>query len=348
MRIVIIAGKATSLLNVAKDIAHIAQKRGHVPRILRYIDAPSTLANIADGVILIYPTSPIFCAEYMLLYREMTLHYQIPIVYYTMIEGRPRRVHIRPWMIRDVEFTTVSKYVKEKLAEVGLRVKDVVYHGLLKETIEEAEKLTPIARKHLRKMHKDKIIFGVLSHTHPRKGLDKLASAVKILSEKRKDFIVHLVSSNKAEKLVMDTPNIYLDTVYGNRSRTEIFAFLGAIDYLIVPSYCEGFCLPIVEANAMKTPAIHCSYPPLTEVSDLENNIVFEYEHKEFVNTGEGIEYEYHIYDEKELANAMDEAIDLIKNNKEEYEEKSIKVSEYASNFDAEKLYPKLLKMIGA
>lgn len=343
-----VAGKAVSLMNVAKDIAHVAQKRGHVPRILSYVEAPLNLARLSDAVILVYPASPLFCAEYMLLYRDLRVHYKTPTIYYTMIEGRPRRHLIAPWMRRDVEFVACSNYVRDKLVEAGFRVRGVVHHGLVREVVEEGRKLSKIARRHLEQKHGDKVIFGVLSHSHVRKGLDYLAAAVRELAEKRDDFVIHLVANHEAKKRIGDVPHIYVDTVYGSRSREEIMAFLSAVDYLVMPSLAEGFGLPLAEANACGTPAIHCAYPPLTEFSDLENNIVFEYEEVRYVYTGEGIEYEFHIYDPKALAGAMDEAIDLKLKYPSEYEERALKVRAILDRLDAEKIYPKLLAMVGA
>jgi len=336
------------LINVAKDIAYVASKRGHAPRILTYVESPTTLSKICDAAIMIYPASPLFCAEYMLLYRDLRRHHGKPAAYYTMIEGRPRRFHVTPWMTRDVEFVVCSKYVREKLMEAGFRVLKVVYHGLVREVVEEAAKMAPIAKNHLAKAHGDRSVFAVVSHSHVRKGLERLAEAAGILSGRRKDFVIHVVANQEARRKLGGIPNVHLDTVFGTRSREEILAFLGAADFLVVPSLCEGFCLPLLEANAMGTVAIHCAYPPLTEISDLESNICFEYDRVEFVNTGEGIEYEFHLYDPRELADAMERALDLKENYPSELEERRAKVKEVLERFDAEKLYPELLKMVGA
>ena len=348
MRVALVAGKAVSLLNVAKDIAYVAQKRGHVPRILKYVEAASTLASIADGVVLIYPASPLFCGEYMLLYRDLKINYDKPVVYYTMVEGRPRSHLISKWMLRDLEFVAVSNYVKNKLMEVGFSVRDVVYHGLVRNVVYEGRKMAHIARKQLEDMHGGKVVFGVISHSHVRKGLDALAKATVMLSQKRDDFVVHVVTNPEARKVLADVPNMYIDTVFGSRSREEIMAFLSAIDFLIVPSYCEGFGLPLIEANACGTPAVHCLYPPLSEISNLEANIVFNYNDVEYVYTGEGIEYEFHLYDPRDLADAMEQAIDIKLNFKSEMEERMEKAANVLHKFDAEKLYAKLLGYIGA
>lgn len=334
------------MINVSKDIAYVAQKLGHAPRILNYIESLTSLARLSDAVILVYPASPLFCGEYMLIYRDLRVHYNIPALYYTMIEGKPRRFHIAPWMLRDVEFVACSRYVRDKLMDAGFRVRAVVHHGLVREVVEEARRLVPIAEKHLRARYGDKVIFGVVSHSHVRKGLDYLAQAVRILSQKRKDFIVHLVTNPEAKRKFVDVPNVYVDVVFGTRSREEILAFMGAIDFLIMPSLAEGFGLPIIESNAMGTLAIHGAFPPLTEVSDLKNNIIFEYRDKRFVNTGEGIEYEFHIYDPRDLASAMEEAIELKLKHRSELEDRKEKVRQALDRFDAERLYTRLISYV--
>ncbi len=348
MRVAVVAGKAVSLINVAKDIAHVAHLKGHAPRILTYVESPVTLSNMSDAVVLVYPSSPLFCAPYMLLYRDLQVLYGTPVVYYTMIEGKIRRYHIADWMRRDLEFVAVSKYTAEKLREAGLRVKGVVYHGLVKEQLAEAAELTQTARRYLQSMFPNKVIFGVLSHSHIRKGLERLAEAASLLAQKRKDFVVYAVTDDVGGKKLADAPCVHVDRVYGKRSRVEMLAFLGAVDFILVPSLAEGFCLPIVEGNAMGTLAVHCMYPPLTEVSSPRVNITFPYDDVEYVNTGDGIEYEMHLYSPKVLASAMEEAMELKLKRRGELEERAEKGKQKARRFDAVKQYTKLLKLIGA
>ena len=264
-----------------------------------------------------------------------------------MIEGRPTARHIQPWMRRELEFIACSNYVREKLEEAGLQVIDVIHHGLVREQVEVARRLVPTARENLRRLHGDKVIFGAVAFWHRRKGLELLAKACEMLSSKRDDFVVHLVTNVTAKRKLPPVKGLYVDTVFGTRSREEILAFLGAIDFLIVPSLAEGFCLPLVEANAMGTPAIHALYPPLTEVTTPEANITFQYELVAFESLGEGIDYELHIYSPAALAQAMEEAIEMILNDKEEYERRCREARKALDRFDAEKLYPRLLKYIG-
>jgi len=343
MRIGIITSKATSLQNVAKDIAYVLMKRKHTPRIITYLSSPYSLAPLCDALIMIYPASPLFCSPQFLFYRDWKTYIEKPIIFYTTIEGRPSRKSLQEWMIRDVEFIANSQYTYEKLTEVGFTVIDIIPHALVKSQIESARELVPIARKNLQQLHGDKVIFGAIAFYHARKGLDYLASACVQLAQKRDDFVVHLVTNLETKRVLGDVPHLYIDTVFGTRAREEILAFMGACDFVIVPSLAEGFGLPLLEANAMGTPVIHCAYKPLTEISDLQNNITFEYRDIKYVDLQEGIDYEFHIYETKKLVEAMDYAIDMIKNDPQEYEKRCEKLKNVIKKYDAEKIYSRFI-----
>jgi len=348
MRILIITSKAVSLTNVARDIAYVAQKLGHVPRLTRIMPLTTEVSRVADAVIFVYPASPLFCTSYFAKFREYRVHAGVPCVFYTTLEGRLTTYLVKTWMRRDLEFVANSNYTAHWLREAGLQVLGVVHHGIVREQVEVAKKMVHVARKNLEKVHGDKVIFGALAFWHKRKGLDYLAKAIKVLSEKRKDFVVHLVTNSQTMKYIGSIEGLYVDTVFGTRSREEILAFLGALDWLIIPSLAEGFCLPLLEANAMGTPAIHCLYQPLTEISDVDANIPFPYDEVVLEDLGEGFDYEMHRYDPKILAKAMEEAIEIRLHDERDYRQRCERVRRVLDRFDAEKLYPQLLKYLGA
>jgi len=343
MKVLLIVGKAISLKNVGRDIAYVLMVRGHVPRFVDYIVSLTYLDTGYDSFIFFYPASPLFSSPYMLLYRDCKVLLRKPCIFYTTIEGIPRRALIRGWMLRDVDFIANSRYTYEKLTDAGFEVSSIVYHGLLKRDVYGAEKMVGTIKHHLRRKHGNVTTFGVVSFWHIRKGLDKLVDAVNILSKKRNDFKVHLITDRSTFMHVKPSKELYIDTVFGQRSRLEVLAFLGAVDYLIVPSLAEGFCLPLLEANAMGTPVVHCLYPPLTEISDPTTNLTFDYGDLQVIYTGEGIEFELHQYDPASLAEIMDRAIDMRKNDVDEYQKRCVKVKGVIDRFDAEVLYNKLV-----
>ena len=86
-------------------------------------------------------------------------------------------------------------------------------------------------------------------------------------------------------------------------------------------------------------------YPPLSEITS-EHNITFPYEDIKYIDFQEGIEYEFHIYNIGELANAILEGIDLIENDRDKYNEIRNKLVEHAKKFDIMVTYPKLLSLL--
>jgi len=346
MRIAIVTSKATSLINVAKDIAYVIQRKHYTPRIFTRLMDYYDLDELSDALIIVFPSSPLWCMPYYLLYRDYKIHVGKPCLFYTMIEGKPVKRLWKYWMVRDVEVVTCSKYVAEKLQEVGMTIVDIIPHGLVKEQVIEAMKFIPTVRECLKELHGDKVIFGVVAHSHPRKGLQFLAEAVRILSQKRDDFVVHVITDDKGREKLQGIKNIDVDTVFGQRPREEILAFMGSCHYVIIPSLCEGFCLPLIEANAMGTPVIHCAYPPLTEISDPKINFTFLYDKLMVRDIGDGIEYEFHVYHPKKLAQMMDYCIELVKREDEEYFKRRKWARIVMERFNAEVHYSKLLEYL--
>lgn len=346
MRLIILTSKATSLLNVSRDIAYVASKIKITPRIIKRPVHIDDIDELCDICIMVYPASPLFCTPYFLFYRDWKTYIRKPIIFYTTIEGRPTKRHISKWMVDSVEFVANSKYTYDRLVEVGFSVKGIVPHGIVRETVEEAKKLVPTVRKELEKIHQNKVIFGAVAFYHIRKGLNYLARAVNILQKKRDDFVVHLVTSRATLEAIKPSAHLYIDTVFGTRSREEILAFLGACDFVIIPSLAEGFGLPLLEANAMGTPSLYCRYEPLTEVGDPQYNLTFDYEVVRFCDIGEGIEYELHIYNPKKLAEMMDYAIDMYKKDYDTYKKASEQVKGVIEKFDAEKVYLELFRLL--
>jgi len=335
----IVVGKAASLKNVGRDVAYVLMQHGHIPRMLTYRPSIYDAGHLAEACIIVFPASPLFGSNNMLFYRDLRIHLDMPTCFYTTIEGRPSYKFIREWMLREVEFVANSCYVRDRLIERGFRVEEVVPHGIVRETVENAKNHVSMVERRLKRLHGDKVVFGCLSFWHRRKGLDLLAEAVRVLRSKRNDFVVHLVTNSLTPRTLGRVDGLYYDLKYGERTREEVLAFLGAIDFLIVPSLAEGFCLPLLEANAMGTPAVFCEYPPLTDVGDPRCNFTFEYDDVEWLDIGEGIDYELHVYKPEWLAEAMEQAIDLKLHDKRGYERRSKRCTKVLDKFDALKIY---------
>jgi len=345
-KVLVITGKSASLMNVGRDIAMVLQKHDYIPRLFNYVIHYLDAVEIGDSAIFVYPVSPIFSAKVMLAYRDFKLHGGLDRCFYATIEGKVDMKVVQHWMRRDCSFVANSRYTAEKLMEAGFSVEGVVYHGLIPEIVEEARKLAKGYRNRIERDHPDKVTFCVVSTTHKRKGLQYLVEAVKILERKRDDFIVHLLTTKEGSRQIEGSKCLEVIPKYGTRPRTEVLAWIGGHHFMIIPSLAEGFCLPLIEANAMGVPVIHCEYPPLSEISDNSINITFDYEDVDYLDVHEGILYELHLYNPIELARCMEYAIEMYKKDYDNYVKISEKAKEVINKFNAEELYVELTKYI--
>lgn len=346
MRICLITSKATSLSNVAKDIAKVAMGLGHPARLFSYLIPPVDMFKCCDAAIYVMTFSPVWIGTWLMNYRDVTIgrlkgRKWIPAIMYVTIEGRPKIHLMQDWMGRHVRYYAVSKYVRARLMEAGLPIEGVVYHGVDPEVVEEAKNLVPIVRKKLLDSLGVKHLYVSILSQHPRKGLKQLLRVWENITSELPDTALYVLTPAREPT----PPQCYIDNKFGQYTKPEVFALMGAADYVIVPSYCEGFGLPLIEANAMGTPVIHCLYPPLTEITG-EHNITFPYSDIRWFDAQEGIQYEFHVYEDKELADAIKQSYDILVNKPDAYKELSSKAVEHAKKFDIFKLYPKLIQAL--
>jgi len=341
-RLCIFSSKAVSLTNVAKDIASVARTIGLDVKIFSYILPSFEAISVCDYVMYIMTVSPVWATHWILNARDVYRRGQgRPALFYATVEGEIKRQLVHRWMLSCVPYIANSEYTKTKMENVGFRVTDVVYHGINMETVERARKLVPAMRKSIESKLGSGVIFGAILSDHPRKGMDSLLEAFKKVREKNKEAKLYILTPVTSRSL----DGVYIDSRYGEFTREEILALIGSFDFLVIPSYCEGFGLPLIEANAMGVPVIHCNYPPLSEIT-CNANIKFDYIDIEFVDLQEGILYEYHVYRVEDLADSMLTAIDLVKNWKEAYEDARAIAIENAKRFNAVNVYKKLLSIL--
>jgi glycosyltransferase involved in cell wall biosynthesis len=339
--VAIFTGNATSLQNVSEDIRYVAAQLGYRALVNTQIYPDLVYKRRVDAVIFVYPLDPVYAVDKAMYFYEFRNILNDNAVWYTTVEGRPAPWEVRTPVWRYVEVYANSKFTEEKLREAGIQVVDTVPHGVRRDKVERALKLKNQYEKKIRSEYGDRVVFACVSHNHPRKNLEGLEKAVALLNEKHKDdFAVLLISDAMPE-----VENMYFVTDMGKLSHEEVLAFMAACDYLVFPTMAEGFGLPVLEANAVGTPALHCDMPPLNEFSDPSANITWDFEAIEFVNLdiakGGGIEFELHKFQPSAIAEAMELAIDLKKNKPDEYEERRAKARESVEPFDAEILYRK-------
>jgi len=267
-----------------------------------------------------------------------------PKAVYVTIEGVPTKANIRYSNLPRLEFIAVSKFVADCLKKVGLKVKDVVHHAI---DIKKCQKITREAKQYREKLHekyKNKCILLYVGRHDPRKQLKLLLLANEILYSQGFTDYVLLLHTEHTAKAMNWQGNVHFTSGFGTMSYYQVLRLIACADYLVFPSVCEGFGLPVLEAMALGVPSIHCWFPPLSEFSSTDFNFVFDPIEEKLVSQDNLQWWIFHMYDPEHLAEMMRYAVETWKSDQEQYLEYCAKAFEHAQKWDYRKIYPKLLR----
>lgn len=270
-----------------------------------------------------------------------------PKAIYVTIEGVPTKANLTCSNIPKLEFIANSNFTAKCLKQVGLHVKDVVHHAVDMDLAKRAKEMGEGYRLRMKKEYGNRCKILYVGRHDPRKGLEKLDHAINIVNEKWKDKVVFLMVTETGAIFLQKHYNVINISNFGSLRYHEVLQLMSACDYLIFPSYCEGFGLPVLEANSVGTPAIHAWFSPLSEFSSTDFNFVWEYRDEKLVKQGNAQFWIFHDYGTDQLADMIGYAIDVYFNSRKEYDEYRAKAMDHASNWDYRKIYPKLLRHLG-
>lgn len=270
-----------------------------------------------------------------------------PKAIYVTIEGIPTKANLVYTNLPRMQYIANSEFTRRCLEQVGLTVLDVVHHAIDLKEVEQAKKQGETLRKRLKEKHQNKVLFLYVGRNDPRKGLNILSQAINMLNEKRKDDYILLLHSEPNVKDVFPQENVELISTIGSLSHQQVYQLYHACDYVVFPTMCEGFGLPLLEANACGKPVIHALIPPLTEFTCKYCNFVFDYVDTQMVKCGLAQYWIFHKFPPEYLADMMEYALDTYLNDKKQYRKYGSIAQRRAKNYDYHKIYPKLLKHIG-
>jgi len=269
-----------------------------------------------------------------------------PKAIYVTIEGIPKKPNVIASNLPRLEYIANSEFTANCLKMVGMKVIDVVHHGVDMDLANKAVQSCSLLRQKLMNQFKDRCKILYVGRNDPRKGLPKLAKAVGILNDTRPDDFVLILVTEESAKNLFPKKNVVFYAPFGSLDYFKVLQLMASVDYLVFPTLCEGFGLPVLEANSVGTPAIHTWCPPLTEFSSKEFNFVYDYVEEKTVSAGASQWWLFHDYPPEFLAEMMDYAIDVFKNDKKQYAEYCMKAMEHAEKWDYRKVYRRLLKHI--
>ena len=342
MRVKIVTSeKSVSLYRVAKDVADVFRKYGHsVAGFVLGPHAESWLYEGVDGIVTVMTFDAAWAITYFFNCWSR-INEGKPCVFYTTVEGRPLLSSAYEWVRRDLSFVANSEYTKSKLEEVGVRVSEVVPHGIDLGLV-EASKVFAKAVKARLSLPSDKFVVGYVAGCYSRKGHDLYAEVIKKVVEKDKDVFFAVLTGAECVSHY-NLPNTKAYTLFGKLQEHEILAFYHIIDLYAQPSLSEGFGLPVLEALAAGKPVVHADYKPLTEITTPETSFRVPVIGTATLKEVGGIEYELNIYNVDEFANAIIQAKDEVLKNKDDIAAKCV---ERAKEFDKYKVYKRLVELM--
>ncbi|MEM5794326.1 MAG: glycosyltransferase [Candidatus Aenigmatarchaeota archaeon] len=238
-----------------------------LPRIFYYLHLPFTppfvclIKKINPDIIHLHIPNPWFEFNlflYSLVYRKakIVVTYHSDIIYYTFFHFLGeifRRIYLFPLLkVSRKIIATSQNYVEGSLVLKKFKRKvKIIPLGV------DTRKFKPIKVK---KPKKNVLLF--LGRLFPYKGLEYLLEAIKIISEKRKDFILLIVGEGKLrKKLEKLAKNLGINNFVeftGKVSDKKAVKYYNLCDIFILPSIhkSEAFGISQLEAMACGKPVI--------------------------------------------------------------------------------------------
>lgn len=273
------------------------------------------------------------------------------VVFYTTLEGEPIIDPIGRNIAKNIKIVAVSNFVREMLHRVELHCDGVVYHGIkMNDTRGDprfAEFLQTIQHPPNKpKTRKRKYL--TVSTNMIRKGLDRLMIAHKLVEFQNPDAILMLHSGAGyvniralAEQLEIDFVRFWFTNNFGMYDKFQMNTLFRFCQFLVQPSHCEGYGLPMAEALKHEKPVIAIDAAPYNEIiEDGKTGILIPVRgirRERFLNRVILLMHRYAIND-------LAEAITQLLNDKYRKQLSSNITKKVKMRFDSEKTYPALLK----
>jgi glycosyltransferase involved in cell wall biosynthesis len=317
-------------------IEKAAKELGYETYITDLDKPPSLKEGRYDKLLLFYCGIP---ALLFYAYRFQTKIYADQAAYYITLEGIPKVNQQQLNILKRCRIFTNSRSGLWYAEQAGLKVMGYYPHA-----IDPAEVIAAKQQgKRYKEVYKDKFLCGYVGSPIKRKGLDLLFKAAKIVYDKYGDKIIFLIwSLNSPELNPPDLPNIVFLDNFGKSQHIEVMNFYYNLDLYVQPSLAEGFCIPLLEAQAMGCPAVAVRGGPMAELVNEKRGYPFPYLEKRYEDLGLGQDFVMYYYDPKDLAAAILAAYE----NPVELKEKSKKAAEFARKFSYDKVYIPLIRTI--
>ncbi len=264
------------------------------------------------------------------------------IVFYGTTEGHSFLDEESINIARKIKVVAVSNFVKQMLEEVNISVAGVVHHGL---DMDASEVDLPFLRS-AKERFKERLVALTIASNDPRKGLDRLLKACRVVEGGFLDSFQVLHSQPKRyydlPELVskLGLKRVWLTNRYGLMASKEVNALYKLCHIYVLSSLSEGFGLPMLEAFRFNKPVIAVDAPPFNEViEDGRTGKLIPYKEVQWFNHRNKVLFKMYIYEPQELG----EAILSLLSNSDLRENMENQIRERKHRWSIHNLYPRLL-----
>ncbi|MEM1589688.1 MAG: glycosyltransferase family 4 protein, partial [Candidatus Bathyarchaeia archaeon] len=256
-------------------------------------------------------------AQHFQLYSQSC--YSKKSFFYGVCEGEPRINSITK-QILNRKLVVPSNFCKDEVSRIGLEPIAVIPHGIIHSEFEVPEKEVEAFRENW-KGHKILLYYG---NADPRKAVPQMIDALAKVKQKRQDWVLLISTQQKyfEESHLGQPPLDYIINKhklshwvvkignFGLQSRHDIALWLHACDLVLLPSYCEGFGIPLIEAGACRKTVVCIDAPPMNEIVNKECAYLVPYRYVEYKAEHPLMIYKKHLWDTDEFAETVLYALD--------------------------------------
>jgi len=241
------------------------------------------------------------------------------VVMYATCEGFPiiDPEGMEKKIAEQITIVPVSGFVKMCLETIGLSPVDPVYHGLdMRQAVRDSE-----FSDWIRKNMKGPIVLCVSGNTE-RKGLDRYIIACKLAYQALRSlepwFILHSGEGYvNIPRMVQDleVKNFWYTNSFGMYPEEKMNSLYDVCSFVVQPSFCEGFGLPMIEGKRFLKPTVAVDVQPYNEVvENKKTGLLIPVKAVERVKYMDRFMFPMHVYSLQDMADAI---VHLLTNSEE-------------------------------
>lgn len=307
MKIGIINDTYPSYSNLSEDIKQVLEDEGYVA-----VNNVSPFSQMSfNGLIVLANASDVLHRPYFVKYYLS----KKPKILYTGADGVMIYDIQLNWLYQNIDPIANSEFSYRNLVKAGIKPRGALLHGVNIALAEQAEKKAEELRSTLRQQYGNAVLIGIVSGTSERKNMKLFVNTAHILNTQLTDVAkqIHFFVITHKDFLKTVVPaNVHYIAEFGTKSREDIFAFYGAMDYTLVPSGTESFGFPVIESMAMGTPVIHMPVSAMKEFTSWQYNILFSPKTLEtYLDSRTMVQTEIARFDPAELAVLLSNVVGL-------------------------------------